>query len=208
MERVIFYLKKNFKIFFLKYKPLKASKERWEEQFKTGHWTYLGGLEQMNRYSILIGYYDYFFGQGGNILDLGCGQGILFKRIKNREPKNYIGVDLSKIAIDQASLEHFNKATFVCADIESFEPPQKFDMIIFNESLYYLNKPLNILSRYSGYLSNNGKMIISMWDNKERNNKLWKPIEKIYDIIDAIYLRDLQSEVGWIIKVLKKKNNN
>jgi hypothetical protein len=46
--------------------------EVWDAQYRRGKWHYLGGHEELARYSVLVGYVQYF-AAGGAVLDVSCG---------------------------------------------------------------------------------------------------------------------------------------
>ena len=57
-----------------------VTKEVWESQYLNGDWIYLRQLEQLARYSVIVGYRQYFK-HGCSILDVGCGEGILQEKL-------------------------------------------------------------------------------------------------------------------------------
>lgn len=205
IKNIFHKIKLFIKVYFLPYRKLNQGKEIWEKQFDAGHWNYLGDIKQLARYSILVGFVDYFFSENCNILDLGCGNGVLLKRLKNIKFSSYTGVDLASKAIEEAARIVDERSNFICESIEDFQPNKKYDIIIFNESLYYLDDPIKTLFKFNNYLSSNGKIIISMWDSKERNNKLWKLIEKKFNVIDEIHLQKTKTKSAWIIKIISTK---
>lgn len=70
------------------------------------------------------------------ILDFGCGAGWLTAILGVIGPS--VGVDLSDVAIEQAS-QRFPHARFVQADIRHFEhPPESFDIVVSHEVLEHL----------------------------------------------------------------------
>ncbi len=198
---MIKFLKNIIKKYIIPYRPLMKSKSNWDNQFKDGSWDYLNDIQQLSRYSVILGYYNYFI-ENGNILDLGCGQGVLLQRLKSFKFKDYVGVDISEKAIEMANEKKLDNSKFIASDLTKYTPEMNFDFIIFNESLYYLDKPLEILDKYQKYLNENGKIVISMWDNPERNNKLWSQINKKYKIWDVVKLQSHSDKVNWIIELI------
>lgn len=65
----------------------------WNAEYEAGRWTYLGQLPELARFSVLIGYH---FKPGGSILDIGCGEGVLYERMQAHGYSRYVGVDLSR----------------------------------------------------------------------------------------------------------------
>ncbi|GAB4294698.1 MAG: hypothetical protein Kow0098_16420 [Ignavibacteriaceae bacterium] len=157
----------------------------------------------MPRYSVIAGYIEIFFPGSASVLDLGCGYGILYEKVRLLNDHYYLGVDISQEAINHAVSTYDKPELFICEDIEKYDPKRKFDVIIFNESLYYIDNPVGLVERYFNYLTDGGYIIISMWDYKERNNKIWKLLDKKFSEFDGIYYRHISGK-SWYIKVFKK----
>jgi 2-polyprenyl-3-methyl-5-hydroxy-6-metoxy-1,4-benzoquinol methylase len=121
-----------------------ATKEKWETQYARGWWDYLGQMDQLGRYSVIAGYCNYIK-PGGSILDLGCGEGILQEKMRAYGYSRYVGVDLSAEAIAGASNRRDDKTSFIAADAETYKPECSFDVIVFNELLYYLQDPVGLM---------------------------------------------------------------
>jgi SAM-dependent methyltransferase len=143
----------------------------WDDEFKTGKWRYLETVPfERNRLATI--------GRGiinmhvrpvnATILDVGCGEGILSDYITSEQKKNYIGVDISKVAIDQAFKKRGAPMSWVVSMAREYTPPREVDVIIFSEMLYYVDYQ-KVLTQYESYLSPNGIIIISLWcpDNEE-----------------------------------------
>lgn len=186
----------------LPYSPRIISVQNWNNQFKIGHWDFLWGNDEQVRYNhirnlLTAGYKC----AAKSILDLGCGQGNLYKYLQDDKSINYLGVDISISAIDKA-IELFREAQkFVCMDLCKYEPQIHYDFIIFNESLYYLEMPIAIIKRYKKFLTPKGRIIISMWYDKIKNNKLWSRIDSNFEIERQETINNGKG-TSWIIKVL------
>src|SRR3954454_119623 len=74
----------------------------WDAEYAAGRWAYLGELPELARFSVLAGYLRHFK-PGGAILDVGCGEGALAKRLSAGDFRRYVGVDLSAAAIEKAA---------------------------------------------------------------------------------------------------------
>lgn len=93
-----------------------------------------------------------------SLLDVGCGIGTVADYLPTLD---YTGIDASEEALRIARGKRLG--TFICADAESFRIDKKFDVILFNEVLYYLTAPLDQLIRYKEFLSDGGSIIVSTW---------------------------------------------
>ena len=60
--------------------PYKRIRERtqadWDEEYSSGELSYYEGLPELSRFSLIIGYLDFFEGCS-SVLDVGCGTGAL-----------------------------------------------------------------------------------------------------------------------------------
>lgn len=75
--------------------------------------------------------------EGLSILDLGCGQGFLFEKIKERNKVIYVGVDSSREQINIARQKYYsNNTTFLIRDIhdlnESDLVEKSFDRVVLS----------------------------------------------------------------------------
>ncbi|WP_066022704.1 MULTISPECIES: glycosyltransferase [Clostridium] len=96
------------------------------------------------------------------VLDIGCGCGSNLLKIKNiYKNVKLFGIDKNAYALKQASniCETYN------GDIENFEfsfSENKFDYIIMDNILNLLNEPELILKKLKDYLTEKGKIIVSV----------------------------------------------
>ncbi len=138
----------------------------WDQEFVSGRWDYLGKVGEMPRYAVIAGYYR-ASPANDTVLDVGCGTGILQPWLERVGYGLYRGVDLSVTAIEQAQRCANQTTHFEVANAETYVPPRTFDVIIFNEMLYYMTDPVRELRRYSQYLAPKGTYIISLWECRE-----------------------------------------
>jgi 2-polyprenyl-3-methyl-5-hydroxy-6-metoxy-1,4-benzoquinol methylase len=131
----------------------------WEAEYSAGKWDYLRQIGELPRYSIIVGYCRHFKPQGA-VLDVGCGQGLLAPLIRE-SCSRYLGVDLSSEAVQYPVTLEDAKTQFRQGDASTFVPDGKFDVIVFNEMLYYLEQPLETVRRYAPFLSDGGIFITS-----------------------------------------------
>src|SRR5207249_1056043 len=74
----------------------------------------------------------------------------------------YLGIDLSSEAVEKAKSRGIKNARFKVADFEQWTPEENFDVVIFNESLSYARRPVDVLVRYAGLLDEDGFLIVSL----------------------------------------------
>jgi 2-polyprenyl-3-methyl-5-hydroxy-6-metoxy-1,4-benzoquinol methylase len=178
--------------------PLAA--EAWDRQYRSGVWHYMANLEECSRYSPIVGYMVYLK-PGGSVLDVGCGEGILYKRYQPYGYAFYQGIDISETAIATLTQAHHAKTLFVQADAETYEPSQQFDVIVFNETLYYLNDPISTFTRYAHLLKPQGILIVSTYRNSTRAMAILRRLKALHPLLDEIETTHRKSAKSWICSV-------
>ncbi|RMG67434.1 MAG: glycosyltransferase, partial [Nitrospirae bacterium] len=95
-------------------------------------------------------------GDAKYILDIGCGEGLLGKRLLERGAKEVVGVELREDICKRAEK---NLSRVICGNIEELELPFEngyFDCIILADILEHLREPGLTLKKLKGYLSQDG----------------------------------------------------
>lgn len=184
----------------LPYRRSHVSDARWEDQYTSGHWEYLQSLEQLARYRVIAGYCEHY-APTGTVLDVGCGDGYLRDLLGPAACSSYVGLDLSAEAIRRAQHRSNESTRFVQGDVDDFEHDGSFDAVIFNESLYYLERPLAVLERYASFLRDDGVMIVSMHGLRPWNRRLWRMIDAVRPPLDGVTVEHHDSGKHWTIKV-------
>jgi 2-polyprenyl-3-methyl-5-hydroxy-6-metoxy-1,4-benzoquinol methylase len=184
-------------------RTIRASARVVDDEYARGRWDYLKSLEEMSRYAVIAGYCEYV-GNVSSVLDLGCGSGVLRRWLRPSRNVNYVGVDLSKVAIEAARQEWPDGSTdFIAMDIAAYKPDRKFDIIIFNEVLYYFEQPGNIVERFAGFLEEDGRFVISLWDGPE-SRLAWRQARGSLTVIDAVQTRHI-SGISWQVRLCRPR---
>ena len=102
--------------------------------------------------------------KGKEILDLGCGDGVLtYKFVESGAICS--GVDLSKIAIECARREHYlrnSMAEFKCASVyDTGYKNNSFDIVVCSDVIEHLKYPQKLLEEIKRILKPGGKALIS-----------------------------------------------
>lgn len=94
-----------------------------------------------------------------DVLDVGCGEGILSKLLITKSNK-VVGVDISRKAVE---LSRKNQVEAYVCDIENEGLPfmKKFDVIVMAEIIEHLISPRNALKKLEKYLKKEGFIIIT-----------------------------------------------
>ena len=130
--------------------------DEWNREYKNGYDKFLSKIDEKIRYQKLA---EIINEENNSVLDLGCGTGVMetFLNLKIK----YTGVDISDVAINLATQN--NSGKYLCADISSYHTDCTFDVVLFNEILYYLNDPLGLLERFMKTVSNKGSIVCSLF---------------------------------------------
>ncbi len=168
-------------------------------QWRDGRWAYMGGLAELGRYSIIAGYVSHFH-PGGSVLDAGCGEGLLAGRLGPAGYSRYLGLDISREAIDLATRHGFPDATFVQGDVRTYQPETRFDTVVLNEVLYYLTDPIGVLDRIGRFVTPGGHLVGSMVVN-ENTAANWKALEGHLTFLDETVTSNQAAGSSWACRV-------
>ena len=151
------------------------TKKQWDSQFAAGIWDrLLEGQPNTGEIARRIGEYAERKGGTIRVLDVGCGNGGLARLIVGNPRIEYVGTDISSSAIARAR-EAAPAGTFI--EGSAAYPPERagtFDIIVFNEILYYLD-PETVLANYRSCADPGTEVHISIvrsW----RSRFLWRRI--------------------------------
>jgi len=185
---------------FMPYAPIPGGRELLEDQYSRYVLHAMWNTNELPRYGVTLAYCQRFK-PGGSILDVGCGEGMLQDRLCPQSYSRYVGVDISGVAIERASVRQSEKAAFVQADAGTYTPDETFDVIVFNECVYYFDDPLALVRRYEAFLREDGIFIISMFvGDTARTRKAWKKLETVYQPRAAARVSTLPGYT-WDVKV-------
>ena len=178
----------------------------WESQYASGKWDYLVQLSELSRYSLLVGYVCHLQ-PGGMVLDVGCGQGVLLGRLPSSAFSKYVGIDLSESAVAAARTLQKGARSFLVTDCESYTPTELFDVIVFNEVLYYLRDPLAMVERYSRSLNDGGVLLVSMCSAARGAGPILERLRAEYSVVDATRLIHGETRLSWDCAALRPKSS-
>jgi 2-polyprenyl-6-hydroxyphenyl methylase/3-demethylubiquinone-9 3-methyltransferase len=141
------------------------------------------------------------------VLDHGCGEGILKQHLNAACYSRYLGVDLSSDAVAMAmNGKADEKSHFVEGNVETFQPDGGYDIILFNEVLYYLKDPLATVMRYEPYLNPRGVIIVSMFDMM-KSRKVWRQLDTRYAMAEASRAVNHGGH-SWSIRVYRRSGDS
>ncbi len=96
------------------------------------------------------------------ILDVGCGEGLLGKRLLGKGAEEVVGVEITP---DICKIARGNLTDVICGNIEEIDLPFEegyFDCIIFADVLEHMKEPLSLLKRLRKNLSTTGVVVASI----------------------------------------------
>jgi 2-polyprenyl-6-hydroxyphenyl methylase/3-demethylubiquinone-9 3-methyltransferase len=180
-------------------------KEKWEKEFYLGYWDYLDLAPTERARSAIIGMFCQHFFPAGKILDVGCGLGTASDFLNSIQKRKYLGLDISEEALKKARKKNVN---FQNIDFADFDSKIKFNIIIFNEVLYYMDAD-DAFKHALNILEEDGKIIVSMFrmKNKMLFQKIWTASRKYFKLVDKIEISGVikRQPLIWRIEVMRKK---
>ena len=181
---------------------LLQSAQTWEAQYAAGRWDFLAELSELARFSILAGYICHLK-PGGTVLDTGCGQGVLLRRLPRSCYSRYVGIDLSGSAISVAQEQANEHSTFLVANCEEYSPAEHFDVIVFNEVLCCLRDPLRTVERYARSLNPGGLLLVSLCTAARGSTTILRRLKRAYATVDEVRVVHGGRKVSWVCTALR-----
>lgn len=178
---------------------------RLDRKYRRGGFRFLDSLEELGHYLIVAGYIRRLFASPA-ILDVGCGDGRLAELLDGCRVARYRGIDLSAEAIRRARERGIPHMTFEVADLNTWEPPEQYDVIVFCESLSYAAHPAHTLHRYARALAPAGAFVVSLYRHRAPGalwRQTWRNAGRFFETVDAMTVANRQGQV-WDVKVLRE----
>jgi 2-polyprenyl-3-methyl-5-hydroxy-6-metoxy-1,4-benzoquinol methylase len=181
------------------------SPEKWRLHYASGRFDYMADLLELPRYSILAGYVG-FLHERPSVLDVGCGQGLLRRRLADTAFSRYLGIDPTEAAIELARPLADERTEFrvtTTAD-PSLEP---HDVVVLNEVLYMVPDPHAVLRESARLTAAGGHVLISCWRHR-RDEQLWRSFSRHLDLLDVTEVANPASEIaprGWRVAVYRPR---
>jgi SAM-dependent methyltransferase len=171
--------------FILSYGPSIIKKQLWDKEFSGTKWDFINDTASDCVYPLLEKY-----AKKGSILDLGCGPGNTANELAAGSYETYIGVDISEAALAKATKRsqengRVDKNSFINSDFLAYHPSQKFDVILFRESMYHIpyGQVLQILNKFSRCLKNDGVFIVRLHAGDHRPGVIKTRVTSKMDLI-------------------------
>ena len=185
------------------YGPKGVKRYVWNLEFSRGRWDCLDSTAGDCVYPYLEKYAGH-----GSILDLGCGSGSTANELATTAYEHYTGVDISDVAIAKARRRTEDngraaKTEYAQADIVEYVPQRSFDVILFRDSIYYVEpralKPM--LDRYAGRLTPRGVFIVRIAGRPDKFRRVLETIDGNFEVVD----RRLHGEPEAVVVVFRPR---
>jgi SAM-dependent methyltransferase len=175
-------------------------KEIFDEGFRSGHWDLLNLKEELPRYAVLAALIAEAF-EHPAVLDVGCGNGRLVGFLEKEGMDRYVGLDLSSEGIELARRRAPETAQFVVGNFEDWRPLEKFDAIVFNESIGYARDPAATLGAYAQSLTDGRGLFFVSYFRSGNYRALWR---RMGGVCQTVFATSVVADTGkaWDIRVL------
>lgn len=157
-----------------KHGPARFKQAVWDREFASGKWGCLNATEHCSHPEVE------WYAKGGAVLDLGCGPGRTGLELRPGSFSRYLGVDISSVAVETARQQAHGRddLTYAQGDLMSYIPPQRFDVILLGDSLYYVPLPKipRLFHHYKPSLTPRGVFIVRVCDPTGRYQPLLQAV--------------------------------
>jgi 2-polyprenyl-3-methyl-5-hydroxy-6-metoxy-1,4-benzoquinol methylase len=171
-------------ITLFKRKVLRNERERWNYRFDKNRAAMLREGDEVARQEIMADFCMKYKSKP-KILELGCGEGVFAKLMKNHKIAYFEGSDISDLAIENCQIYADEKTFFKAGDMNTYLPKNSlFDILCINEAIYYSPNPTNLLRRYQQFMHPDGIFVISFHE-REGNKKVWENLSSNVSVIDS-----------------------
>lgn len=171
-----------------------------DEEFRSGHWRLLDSSDEVARYDLLVALVREHHTHPV-LLDAGCGSGRLARHFRPEDLAVYHGVDLSTEAIHLARTRAPQGSILTTADLETWRPPDHYDVIVVNEVVGYFHDPAAILLKLTAALRPGGALIVSLyrWGNAAA---IWRRIDTRFHTLRSTSATNSVRDKYWDIRIL------
>jgi SAM-dependent methyltransferase len=181
-----------------------------EREHLAGRWNFLRDTREVGRYGVVSAYLHHFI-ESGSVLDLGCGEALLFPYLDAGRIRRYVGLDISATALDRAKIDP-ERARLRQISLEDYvpEPGERFDAILFNEVLGFVRDPLHQIARYRDFLAPGGIVILSLYQvpressgARKLTQAIWDMLDRDWSVLDETMLVNVGRDLTWRLRVAR-----
>lgn len=99
-------------------------------------------------------------GEGGHVLDVACGTGVLFPDYLKRGAASVTGIDISP-EMAKIAQSKFPEVQVICGDVEEVDFGQKFDAVMVYNAFPHFPEPANLIRVLAGLVKPGGKLSVA-----------------------------------------------
>lgn len=185
------------------------SGERWDREFSAGKYDFLRKPAEKARLQAIAAMIDRSTagGERCEVVDIGCGEGLLLDYLKAGAVARYVGVDISAVALSRLP-DTGLAAVAVHSSLAAWDGKPRAAarrILVASEVLYYGEKGVAELARIAG--GGASEAIISCVAGRgdkpnwtAASERLWRDIAATgWPVIERRHLSDKASGIGWDI---------
>jgi SAM-dependent methyltransferase len=176
----------------MKHRPWVWPDEQWSERYIDGTLDYFASLTELARYSLIAGYVR-AFGPRVDLLDVGCGQGVLRSQLARDTFASYTGIDPTDAAIEAARRLEDDQTRFIAGDIADLQ--HSYDVVVCNEVLSVVPDPVAMLDVVHRLVRPGGHLVTSIWRHPG-DQQLWRLVDARFSPVDAVVARNESNRIG------------
>jgi 2-polyprenyl-3-methyl-5-hydroxy-6-metoxy-1,4-benzoquinol methylase len=162
----------------------------WDSDYASGALDHYDAPHERARYAVLVGFLREHAPR--TILDVGCGVGLLRAHIEHLDFTAYHGIDPSAVAIQAATQRGFGRSTFEVGTT----PTGKYDAVVCNEMLYYVDDLDGLLECIRQSLVPGGRLITSVYKHPG-DFALHRLLARHFRAIHAVDVRNSLTRHRW-----------
>lgn len=191
--------------------PNAATGEEWDEEYRDGRWGFLLDVKEVARTGAIAGWLR-ATDTGQRVLDIGCGEGVLFSHLDRPALESYVGVDISAEALARAKVDR-SVSRLVEADLQGYEPAagESFTAVVFNEVLHFAEDPGAELARAARWLAPGGLIAVSMYAPWKETGGGYAKVTAMetasagpqWTVLDALELVSQAKNVRWRLRLIR-----
>lgn len=169
-------------------------------EYQSGAWAHFDQPAEQPRQAAAVEYIMRVHAQPA-VLDIGCGSGHLAHLLQPHPFRRYVGLDFSPEALTRARALGLGNCEFVQGDFETWRPVEKFDVIVFSESVGYAHDPGALVAAFLRWLEPGGALVISYYRSGHWA-ALWRRIEQHARVCASTTVTSERDQT-WDIKLLR-----
>jgi trans-aconitate methyltransferase len=117
-------------------------KSHWENVYQTKDTTKVSWYQDDESLSLKL--IQKYTNPNDSIIDIGCGDSKLIDNLVAYGYKNLAALDISQLALDKMQSRLQDKISYICCDINSFKPQQKYNLWHDRAVLHFLTSTQDI----------------------------------------------------------------